>query len=70
MKITIFRNGKSWKTFDADEIAITTITLGSDEESALFLVSQSGDLGITIDAEAEMNASFGENQITLTQPVS
>ena len=68
MKITIYKNGKEWRTFDADEIDITTgKTL---DEGALFLIKPNGEKGITIDAEIEMEASFGENQITLTQPVS
>lgn len=68
MKITIYRNGTEWRTFDADEIDITTgETLDS---GAIFLIKPNSDNGITIDAEINMTAEFGENQITLNQPVS
>ena len=68
MNVTLYKNGKEWKTFKCNEIDITTgDTLDS---GALFLIKESNTDGITIDAETPMIAEFGENQITLSQPVS
>ena len=68
MLITIYRNGEAWRTFKADEI---DITLGETlDTGAIFLVSQSGDDGIHIDSEVSMVGEFGEDSITLRQPVS
>lgn len=69
MKITLYKNGKEWKSFVCDEIDI--ITGKNSDEGALFLVKENpASDGIVIDAEILMLAEFGENQITLSQPVT
>lgn len=68
MKITLYKNGKKIKTITCDEIDI--ITGNKEGQGALFLVKETvNKSGIVIDAENEMTASFGENSITLEQPV-
>ena len=70
MKIVLYRDGEKYKTFHCEEIDIITGDGETEYDGALFLIKESPSRdGIVIDAETVMHAEFGENQVTLNQPV-